>query len=141
MVTGAKVKDRKNGALLRVRARGMRHDPTEAEKKFWWLVRDRRLGGFKFRRQTPVGRYIADFICIDARLIVELDGGQHAQRARYDAAREAFLAAQGFRVMRFWNGEVLKNPAGTAEILLRVLECGEAPSPQPSPPIPGAREQ
>ena len=86
-------------------ARGMRHEPTLAEQAVWRLLRGRRFRGLKFRRQAPVGPYIADFACIEAKLIVECDGGQHG--GERDARRDVFLAEQGFRVVRLWNSDVL----------------------------------
>ncbi|HEX4079864.1 MAG TPA: DUF559 domain-containing protein [Rhizomicrobium sp.] len=124
---------------MRVHARTMRHVPTEAEKKFWWMVRDRRLGGHKFKRQHPIGSYIADFACLEAKLIVELDGGQHAKRQEHDTKRDAVFASQGFRVVRFWNGEFLKNQEAAADQLLQQLGGEKTPSPRPSPPE-GERE-
>jgi len=124
---------------LRTFARDMRREQTDAEKKFSWKVRDRRLGGFKFKRQYPIGPYIADFVCLEEKLIVELDGGQHAERRHYDEVRDAFLVEQGFRIVRIWNADFLKNQDGTAEYIFQLLSGGEAPSPQPSPPK-GARE-
>ena len=85
----------------------MRGDPTDAEAKLWWELRDRRLDGIKFRRQFPIGSYIADFVCLDAKLIVELDGGQHSE-SRCDLVRDAELKERGFRILRFWNDEVLR---------------------------------
>jgi very-short-patch-repair endonuclease len=97
--------------LLRDRARDMRREPTEAEKRLWRLLRDRRLGEFKFRRQEMLGRYIVDFVCLDQKLIVKVDGSQHAD-SNYDAQRDAWLSSHGFTVVRFWNNEVLTNPTG-----------------------------
>jgi very-short-patch-repair endonuclease len=97
--------------LLADRARQMRRDPMDAEKRMWRLLRDRRLGRFKFRRQEALGSYIVDFVCFDQKLIVERDGSQHADSG-YDARRDAWLASRGFTVMRFWNSEVLTNSAG-----------------------------
>jgi very-short-patch-repair endonuclease len=97
--------------LLKDRVRGMRREPTEAEKRMWRLLRDRRLGGFKFRPQERLGRYIVDFVSFEHRLVIELDGGQHADSS-YDAERDAWLSSHGFTVLRFWNNEVLTNPAG-----------------------------
>jgi len=94
---------------LKGRARAMRKEPTEAERKLWYLMRHRRFSSFKFRRQLPIGRYIADFVCLERRLIVEADGGHHAENA-YDAERDAWLAAQGFRMRRFWNADILRKP-------------------------------
>ena len=99
--------------LLKARARSMRREPTEAERRMWRLLRDRRLGAFKFRRQEPIGRYIVDFVCFEQKLIIELDGGQHAESS-YDQERDAWLASRGFTVLRFWNNETLTNPTGVA---------------------------
>ena len=91
----------------RSRARTMRGAPTDAELRLWRLLRDRRLSGFKFRRQVPVGPYIVDFLCVGAKLIVEADGSQHAESLR-DTIRDAYLESQGWKVLRFWNNEVLQ---------------------------------
>ena len=99
----------------------MRREPTEAERKLWHLLRDRRFSGFKFRRQVQVGRYIVDFICPAKRLIVEADGGQHAESA-YDAVRDAWLKAQGFRIRRFWNADILARPDEVCDTLWHDLE-------------------
>jgi very-short-patch-repair endonuclease len=107
---------------LRTNARQMRHEPTDAERKFWSCVRGRGFGGYKFKRQYPIGRYIVDFVCLEHRLIVELDGGQHALQEDYDAERTAYLEARGFRVMRFWNDEFLKHPNEMLEGVLLFLE-------------------
>jgi very-short-patch-repair endonuclease len=85
----------------------MRHEPTEAEERLWGALRGRRLDRIKFRRQVPVGAYIADFLCAEARLIVEIDGSQHADSV-YDRDRADALKAHGFRVLRFWNDEVMR---------------------------------
>jgi len=90
-------------------ARHLRKDMTDAERFVWARVRYLQLGGFKFRRQAPVGRYVADFVCFEAKLILELDGGQHAVRVEADAARTRWLEAQGFRVFRLWNHEVFED--------------------------------
>ncbi|RRH90159.1 endonuclease domain-containing protein [Mesorhizobium tamadayense] len=89
-------------------ARTMRREATEAEDRLWQELRGRRLDEIKFRRQVPVGRFIADFVCAEARLIVEIDGSQHAGSHR-DQERDAELKARGFRVLRFWNDDVLKD--------------------------------
>jgi very-short-patch-repair endonuclease len=94
------------------RARELRHNQTDAERKFWSQVRDRRFFGLKFRRQVPIGRYIADFQCFEKKIIVELDGGQHASNTVYDMGRTLFFESQGFRVIRFWDNDVLKNIDG-----------------------------
>jgi very-short-patch-repair endonuclease len=110
-------------------AKQMRSDPTEAEQKLWSIVRGKRLNGWKFKRQEQIGDYIADFICFSARLIVEADGSQHADNAG-DRDRDAYFSAQGFRVLRFWNNNILANPDGVTTALLAALE---SPLPNPSP--------
>src|SRR4051812_18723658 len=93
-------------------ARRMRHEQTDAERKMWSLLRDRKLQGFKFRRQHPIDGYIVDFICIRAKLAVELDGGQHGDRDQlsYDAKRTQRLSQLGIRVFRFDDADVLRTP-------------------------------
>ena len=92
--------------VLLARARWMRANPTEAEKLLWYMLRDRRLAAFKFRRQQIIYPYIVDFICIEQRLIIEADGSQHSDN-KADLRRDAFLRAQDFRVLRFWNNHIL----------------------------------
>jgi len=104
------------------RARELRERSTDAEWKLWAVVRNRQLGGFKFRRQVPIDRYFADFACLEARLVVEIDGSQHQDRAAYDAARTEVLEACGWRVVRFDNYDVLTNPVGVGDPILRELE-------------------
>lgn len=101
-----------------LKARQLRNSRTQAEKELWKVLRSRRLGGLKFRRQVPIGSYIADFVCFDARLIVELDGGQHAWEADKDLKRTRDLELLGFRVVRFWNSEVFENLEGVADRIL-----------------------
>jgi very-short-patch-repair endonuclease len=103
------------------RARSLRANITNAERKLWYALRDRRFAGHKFRRQVPVGPYIADFICYSARLVIEVDGGQHAESPR-DARRDRWLAQNGFRVLRFWNNEVLQNLEGVWTVIFETLE-------------------
>ena len=98
--------------------RSLRSRQTDAERKLWFAVRDRRLSGFKFVRQEAIGPFIVDFVCRDKRLVVEVDGGQHADSAE-DAARDAFL--EGYRVMRFWNNDVLSNRDGVLTVILEAL--------------------
>ena len=109
-----------------VRARKLRRNETDAERQFWNIVRDRRLDGAKFVRQHPIGRYVVDFICREAMLVVELDGGQHSESGR-DSARTEYLNARGYTVLRFWNNEVLENPAGFWEALTAVLRGDPSP--------------
>jgi len=94
---------------------------TDAERRLWSALRSRRLRGFKFRRQYPIGPYIADFACVAHKLVVEADGGQHAE-SDGDALRTAWLEKRGWRVVRFWNNDILSNTQGVLETVLRVLE-------------------
>ena len=111
---------------LRRFARDMRREPTEAEKKLWPLLRDRKLGGFKFRRQVPVEGYILDFFCEAASTAVELDGGQHAQpdAIDYDRCRSERLAELRIHVLRFSDYQALKDPLAIARTILRILTTG-----------------
>ena len=102
------------------RARDLRHNMTDAEHGLWRILRNRQFERTKFRRQVPIGPYVADFVCFEARLIVEADGGQHADSAS-DAERDAWFAAQGFRTLRFWNNDILKNPEGVAVAIASAL--------------------
>ncbi|HIC81777.1 MAG TPA: endonuclease domain-containing protein [Kiloniellaceae bacterium] len=110
-------------------ARRLRRNETEAERRLWAALRNRQLAGHKFRRQVPLGRFVVDFACYDEKLVVELDGGQHADHAQEDEARTAWLEARGFRVLRFWNSEVLENMEGVLERIVEVLEEDGSPSP------------
>ena len=101
-------------------ARALRRNGTDAERIVWRLLRDRRLGGVKFRRQVPIGPFIADFASIEHRLVVELDGGQHAN-SETDVRRDRFLKADGWRVMRFWNNELMTNREGVLEAIQDAL--------------------
>src|ERR1044071_114198 len=105
-------------APLVATARRLRRDQTDAERKLWFRLRDRRLAGLKFRRQMPIDRYVADFCCESARLIIELDGGQHADRTVSDAERTTALEAQGYLVLRFWNNDVLRNIDGVLQTIV-----------------------
>jgi len=99
----------------------MRHQPTEAERKLWQLLRNRRFAAYKFRRQVPIGPYIADFVCYPAKLIVEADGSQHAETPR-DKTRDAELRRRGFRLLRLWNNDILARPATVADAVWASLE-------------------
>ena len=114
-----------NDALSRPRE--LRKFATDAEKRFWSVLRGRRLDGWKFRRQTWIGTYIVDFVCIEAGVVVEADGGQHADAVDYDTRRSAWLASEGFRVLRFWNNDVLTNTDGVLRSVLAALR--ETPHP------------
>ena len=101
-------------------ARTLRHNATDVETIMWKLLRGRRLAGAKFRRQLPIGPFIADFACIQHKLVVELDGGQHAESAT-DEKRDEYLAANGWRVLRFWNNDVTGNRDGVLERIFQAV--------------------
>jgi adenine-specific DNA-methyltransferase len=116
---------------IRVKARQLRRDQTDAEQRLWANLRDRQLGGAKFRRQHPIGPFVADFCCPQRKLVVELDGGQHAEDvAAAEEKRSRFLEAEGYRVLRFWNHDVLKD---TVAVLKRIAEVLNYPHPCPLP--------
>ncbi|HMM63708.1 MAG TPA: DUF559 domain-containing protein [Mesorhizobium sp.] len=98
-------------------ARTMRKEATEAEDRLWQELRGRRLDRIKFRRQAPIGNYIADFVCLEARLIVEIDGSQHAD-SDYDRWRDMALNERGFRVLRFWNDDVLRDIGSVCDTII-----------------------
>ena len=103
------------------RAQHLRNNATDAERLLWRHLRARQLEGFKFSRQMPVGPFICDFMCRERRLIVELDGGQHAESTR-DVGRTAFLEGKGYRVIRFWNNDVLGNEEGVLQTIADALK-------------------
>jgi very-short-patch-repair endonuclease len=112
-------------------ARGLRRRQTDAERRLWALLRDRRLQGAKFARPVPIGPYVVDFCCRELKVIVELDGGQHAVQVRADAERATLLEALGYRVLRFWNNDALGNTDGVLQRIAQALAA--RPSPRPSP--------
>ena len=105
---------------IRKFAKNMRREPTDAEAAMWRLLRDRRLAQFKFRRQVPFQNYILDFVCFQQRLMVEVDGSQHAL-SEADAVREGVLAREGFRIARYWNNDVLQRRSAVLEDILSKL--------------------
>ena len=113
-------------------ARRLRKNPTDAETRLWSRLRRKQLDGHRFRRQVSLGPYVADFVCFEARLIVEVDGGQHAERAA-DTARTAWLEAQGYRVLRFWNNDVLGNIDGVVETIRAAFARHSSPVKHPPP--------
>ena len=113
-------------------ARRLRRNQTDAERILWFRLRDRRLGGWKFRRQFPIDRFVVDFFCADAHLIVELDGGQHAAQVAADAQRTKILEAMGYLVLRYWNNDVTQNIDGVVETIATVLERHRSEPPHPT---------
>ncbi|MCI0482908.1 MAG: DUF559 domain-containing protein [Candidatus Dadabacteria bacterium] len=100
----------------------MRKNLTDAEKKLWRHLRLKNIGGNKFRRQQPIGKYIVDFVGLEKKLIVEVDGGQHSEEITYDNERTVWLESEGYRVLRFWNNEVLEDVEIVSEVIVRALE-------------------
>jgi very-short-patch-repair endonuclease len=111
-------------SIAQSRATELRSRATKAEQYLWQHLRRRQLGGYRFRRQVPMGSYIADFACLEAKLVVELDGGQHQERHDYDERRDRQIAAQGFHVLRFWDNQVFEETQAVLEVILHALESG-----------------
>ena len=122
-------RERESKNLL-ARARTLRRQSSDVENVLWRHLRARRLMGYKFRRQVVITPYIVDFVCLEARLIIEADGGQHSDQVVYDAKRTARLEGLGYRIMRFWNNEIMDELQVVLEQIRTALN--EAPSPQPS---------
>jgi very-short-patch-repair endonuclease len=117
-------------------AQRMRRAPTDAERCMWRILRALKPLGMHFRRQAPIGAYVADFAWYDGKLVIEIDGSQHAERQyAYDAQRTAWLESQGYRVLRFWNIDVLKTPHSVGEAILAAHT--EMKTPPPTPPHEG----
>lgn len=116
------------------RERQLRHDQTEAERMLWQRLRDRRLAGFKFRRQHRIGPYYADFVCAEVKLIVELDGSQHLEQSGHDAARTRLLESLGYRVLRFWNDELMARTEDVLDVILGALRTPHPAAAQPPSP-------
>ena len=111
-------------------ARTLRKNPTAAEQELWKRLRRRQVYGHKFRRQFPIGGYVLDFVCLERKLVVELDGGGHAKQKEYDEFRTLWLEAQGFVVLRFWNSEIFREVEGILE------KIGDALRSTPTPHLP-----
>jgi len=109
----------------------LRRNSTDAERLLWHHLRAHRLVGYKFKRQVVIGPYIVDFVCFEACLVIEADGGQHMEQAAADNSRTTFLESKGFRIIRFWNHDILQNTGSVLEEIHRQLI--NIPSPQPSP--------
>lgn len=115
--------------MLLHHAKALRSDQTDAEQRLWYYLRAHRFMALKFKRQKPIGRYIVDFVCHECHLIVEVDGGQHADQTKYDSHRDDWLKRQGFKVLRFWNHEVLQQ---TEAVLEEIRLAALSPNPSPA---------
>ncbi len=107
-------------SVLKQRARDLRKNSTDAERHLWYYLRAHRLG-VKFKRQVPIGEYIVDFVCLEKRLIIELDGGQHMDNQIYDMKRTDWLMAHGFKVLRFWNHDIFQQTPSVLEVIMTAL--------------------
>ena len=123
--------------MTRQLAKALRQRMTDAERLLWRHLRNRELGGWKFRRQYQVGPFIVDFICVEKNVVIEVDGGQHAENEVLDLQRSAYLNKMGYRVLRFWNNDVLQETEAVLTAIFAILaNCKQnSPSPQPSPPL------
>ncbi|WP_151115784.1 endonuclease domain-containing protein [Hypericibacter adhaerens] len=119
-------------------ARTLRQQMSGPERRLWYLLRRKQIEGFRFRRQQPIDRYIVDFVCLKERLVIELDGGSHVETEGYDKVRTAWLEAKGYRVLRFWNNDVMGNQEGVIEVILEALHRRpSSPLPHPPPEVGG----
>ena len=109
--------------MLKQNARRLRKQMTDAERALRHLLQRKQIEGHRFRKQVPIGKYIADFACLDARLVIEVDGGQHTDAADADRERDVWLRSQNFRVLRFWNNDVLRNQDGVMQLIIEALEA------------------
>jgi very-short-patch-repair endonuclease len=114
--------------LQRGRAKSLRREMTDAERRLWMALRGHRFQRLSFRRQAPIGPFIVDFVCHRRRLIIEIDGGQHARKPAHDIQRDAWLASKGYRILRFWNLDVLRNREGVLETIVNAIAGGVLPS-------------
>jgi len=117
------------------RAKKLRTNMTDAERRLWYRLPAHRFDGNKIKRQVPIGPYIVDFACLGRKLVIEVDGGQHAEN-RGDEIRDGFLANEGFRVLRFWNNDVLRNTNGVLEVIRSALTPSPGSTLRVSPPSP-----
>ena len=129
--------ERQNVRRIVAKARKLRRNSTDVERQLWHRIRDKQIDEFRFRRRRPIGKYIVDFICLDAMLIVELDGGQHAGDAAYEQRRTAFLESLGYAVLRFWNNDLAKNISGVLETIREALLVTRPPTPPSALPLAG----
>jgi very-short-patch-repair endonuclease len=130
------------GVVKTARARRLRLNSTDAESRLWNRLRSRAIGGWKFVRQEPIGPYVVDFVCREHRLVIEVDGGQHADND-YDRDRDRWLREHNYRVLRFWNNDVMNNTTGVLEMISSALQAEAPPHPTASGgrPLPASGER
>ena len=119
--------------MMKYFARTLRRNMTDAEKLLWRFLRDRQLSGYKFHRQHPIGPFIVDFVCLEKKLIIEVDGGQHSKQLEADSKRSDYFEERGYRVLRFWNSEVLEENESVLNVILSSLVEDIPPHPAPLP--------
>ena len=119
-----------NTEKVLINAKTLRANQTEAEQRLWYHLRAHRFMNLKFKRQKPMGRFIVDFVCVEQQLIIEIDGGQHAEQTEYDQHRDAWLRSQGYTVLRFWNHEVMQQLEGVLEQIRSTIALSPAPLPR-----------
>jgi very-short-patch-repair endonuclease len=124
------------GEIIKHLAKKLRKNMTDAERLLWRHLRNRELGGYKFRRQRPIGPYIVDFVCLEKKIVIEVDGGQHAGQAELDVKRSDYLKEKGCKILRFWNNEVLQETESVLNVILSSLDESVTPLAS-SPPHPG----
>ena len=127
-----------DGGMDRIKPRQLRKNMTDAERALWRHLRLRQFSGYKFRRQQPIVKYIVDFVCFEKKLIIEVDGSQHSEQADYDLIRDAWLEKEGFRILRFWDNQVLNETDGVKEMIIGALH-GPSYTPHLHPPPQGGR--
>ena len=125
-------RERVRGERMKHQVKVLRKNLTDAERWLWQRLRNRELAGCKFRRQHPIGPFIVDFVSIEKKLVIEVDGGQHAEDSESEAKRSKYLNRKGYRILRFWNNQVLQEGESVLDVILSCV-IGDAPSPQPSP--------
>jgi very-short-patch-repair endonuclease len=112
------------------KAKSLRRNQTDAENRLWYYLRAQRFMGLKFKRQKPIGSYIVDFVCWEQKLVIEIDGGQHAEQIEYDIRRTQYLESEGYQVLRFWNNQVISELEGVLEVIRLKIALSPTPLPQ-----------
>ncbi len=128
--------------MMKERAKERRRNRTDAENRMWYYLRNKRLSGYKFVREQVIGNYIADFVCREKKIIIEIDGGQHMAAVQYDLMRTKYLESNGYKVIRFWNNEVFQDIKAVMDSILNIINTVPHESPSSPTLLPqGRREQ